>query len=242
MRPRARRPAPVLAVLLCLGLGGCDSLPGRPSATRREISASEVVAFDVLYGRHCAGCHGTDGRWGAARPLNDPVYLALVPVDRLRRVIGDGVPGTAMPAAAASAGGSLTAAQVDALVEGILARWRRAEATRGVTLPPYEGPPATPGGVRREQGSAVYARACARCHGPDGRGGTNAASIVDPSYLALVSDQSLRTTVIAGRPDLGKPDWRDLMPGRPLTPLEISDVVAWLAGHRRPVAGRPGQD
>ena len=33
-------------------------------------------------------------------------------------------------------------------------------------------------------------------------------SIVDPSYLALVSDQSLRSTIIAGRPDLGMPDWR----------------------------------
>ena len=53
--------------------------------------------FAELYGQSCAGCHGTDGRLGAARPLNDPVYLALVPQDRLRVIIAQGVPGTAMP-------------------------------------------------------------------------------------------------------------------------------------------------
>ena len=40
---------------------------------------SQVMAFGTLYGQYCAGCHGADGRLGAARPLNDPVYLALVP-------------------------------------------------------------------------------------------------------------------------------------------------------------------
>jgi cytochrome c oxidase cbb3-type subunit 3 len=104
-----------------------------------------------------------------------------------------------------------------------------------VALPPYEG------SVRANaEGAAVYASACARCHGPDGKGGPRAGSIVDPSYLALVSDQSLRTTVIAGRPDLGQADWRGLVPGHPLTPEQISDLVGWLAAQRRPVQGRPG--
>ena len=53
---------------------------------------------------------------------------------------------------------------------------------------------------------------------------------MDPSYLALVSDQGLRTTVIAGRPDLGMPDWRGYVAGQPLTPQQVSDVTAWLVG------------
>jgi cytochrome c oxidase cbb3-type subunit 3/ubiquinol-cytochrome c reductase cytochrome c subunit len=61
---------------------------------------------------------------------------------------------------------------------------------------------------------------------------------VDPAYLALVSDQSLRSTVIAGRADLGHPNWKDYVPGHPLKPEEITDVVAWLAAHREPVPGR----
>jgi hypothetical protein len=55
---------------------------------------------------------------------------------------------------------------------------------------------------------------------------------VDGSYLSLVSDQGLRTTVIAGRPDLGAPDWRGNVPGHPMSPGEVSDVVAWLAAKR----------
>jgi mono/diheme cytochrome c family protein len=162
-----------------------------------------------------------------------------VSADRLRTIIGEGVPGTSMPAFRASAGGDLTDAQVDALVKGMLTRWTRAGAVASTTLPPYQGPGKGPGAGDRERGAVVFASACARCHGLEGKGGPTMGSIVDPSYLALVSDQSLRTTVIAGRPDLGKPDWRDDLPGQPLTPQQISDLVAWLVGHRRPVPGRP---
>jgi len=63
---------------------------------------------------------------------------------------------------------------------------------------------------------------------------------VHSSYLALASDQHLRTTVIAGRSDLGMPDWRGQIAGRALSPAEISDVVAWLVTKRTPVPGRPG--
>jgi mono/diheme cytochrome c family protein len=84
----------------------------------------------------------------------------------------------------------------------------------------------------------VFATYCASCHGAGGRGG-RASSIVDGSYLALVSDQGLRTTVIAGRPELGAPDWRGNVPGRPMTPQEITDVVAWLSAQRLPFPGKP---
>ena len=57
-------------------------------------------------------------------------------------------------------------------------------------------------------------------------------SIVDGSYLALVSNQSLRTTVIAGRPDRGHPDWRHCVPGEALSGAQVSDVVAWLVSQR----------
>jgi cytochrome c oxidase cbb3-type subunit 3 len=226
------------AVLLSLAFAGCDSLPGRPNAAAREVLPSQVMAFDVLYRRNCAGCHGTDGRLGAARPLNDPVYLALVPADQLRKIIGKGVPGTLMPAFAVGAGGDLADAQIDALVKAMISRWGRPETVRGLTLPAYAAETKR-SDADRTAGAVVYARACARCHGPEGKGGPKAGSIVDPSYLALVSDQSLRTTVIAGRPDLAKPDWRDDIPRQPLTPQQISDLVAWLAGQRRPVTGRP---
>jgi mono/diheme cytochrome c family protein len=230
--------AAAIAAVTVLTVAGCDALPGRPDATKREVVPTEITAFDALYGRNCAGCHGAEGRLGAARPLNDPVYLALVPADRLRTIIRGGVPGTSMPAFGTAAGGELTDAQVEALAQGLLARWGRPDVVKGVTLPPYGMPPDASGTAGRERGATVYAHACARCHGSDGRGGPKGGPIVDPAYLALVSDQSLRTTVIAGRADLGQPDWRDDVPGHPLTPEEITDVVTWLAAHREPVPGR----
>ena len=85
----------------------------------------------------------------------------------------------------------------------------------------------------------MYAAACAGCHGADGKPGQNGGAITDASYLSLVSDQYLRTTVIAGRADLGMPDWRGYTPGQPLTGRQISEIVAWLIAQRRPVQGRP---
>ena len=227
--------AVVVAMLFGVSLVGCDSLPGRARAREQQETVSpQVATFHALYDQQCAGCHGRDGRLGAARTLNDVVYLALVPTPRLRQVIAEGVPGTAQPAFAISASGALTDEQIDALVQGLLAAWAHPDATKGVSVPPYTAKLGNP-----ERGSAVYAAACASCHGADGGGGPKARSVVDPSYLALVSDQYLRTTVIAGRADVGMPDWRGYIPGRPLAPAEISAVVGWLAAQRRPVPGRP---
>ncbi len=231
-------PIAALAIIVSLALGGCDSLPGRPNPANRGVVPSKVMAFDALYGRNCAGCHGTDGRLGAARPLNDPIYIALVPPDKLRAIIAQGVPGTLMPPFAASAGGDLTEAQIDAVAKGMSARWGKPDTVKNLTLPPYQAE-GKPSEVESARGADVYTAACARCHGPDGKGGPKAGSIADASFLSLVSDQSLRTTVIVGRPDLGKPDWREDIPGQPLTPQQISDLVAWLAGQRRPALGRP---
>ena len=147
------------------------------------------MAFGTLYEKNCAGCHGADGRLGASRPLNDPVYLALVPRERLREVIARGIPGTAQPALGASAGGTLTDAQIDALVRGLIDTWGRPDAVKGVELPPY----AAPAAGDAERGRGVFNTACATCHGADGRGGPKGGSVVDASYLALVSDQYLRT-------------------------------------------------
>jgi len=225
-----------VATLLSVSLAGCDILPGRAGArAQRDIPPPQTAAFHALYDRQCAGCHGRDGRLGAARPLNDPVYLALVSSERVRHVIAQGLPGTAQPAFAVSAGGSLTDEQIDSLVQGLQTAWSRPDALRDASAPSYAAPLGDP-----ERGRAVFAAACANCHGADGGGGPKARSIVDPSYLALVSDQHLRTTVIAGRADLGMPDWRGQIPGRALSPAEISNVVAWLVTKRTPVPGRPG--
>jgi len=223
-------------------LVGCNWMPGRPTDADRPVIPSQVKDFTALYGEYCAGCHGSDGRFGAAVSLNDPLYLALVSDDVLRQVTVRGVPGTTMAAFGNGAGGYLTDEQVDILVRGMRTHWARPEAFEHVALPPYSERAAEASGERPgnpQSGKAVYATHCARCHGPDGRGSPKAGPIADPNYLALVSDQALRTTVIVGRPELGMPDWRNRDAGTPMSPQEISDVVAWLTAQRQPVAAQP---
>jgi cytochrome c oxidase cbb3-type subunit 3 len=213
---------------------GCNSAPGRPGPDSEVIPPDQIMEFNVLFASNCSGCHGANGNGGAAVSLSDPVFLAIADDTVIRRVAANGVPGTSMPAFARSAGGMLTDKQIDAIVSGIRS-WAKPDALRGVSPPSYAVQPA--GDPHR--GADVYATYCSTCHGPDGKGGEKASSIVSGSYLALVSDQDLRTNVIVGRPESGAPDWRGDVPGRPMSAQEISDVVSWLAAQRPQFPGQP---
>jgi cytochrome c oxidase cbb3-type subunit 3 len=223
---------PIFIVLVC---ASCANPPARIGADPQVMRPTQVTDFNVLYGENCAGCHGSNGKGGASIPLSDPVFLTIADDATIRRIASNGVPGTPMPAFAESAGGMLTDKQIDAIVSGIRSRWAKPDMLRDANPPPYRaqstGDPV--------HGAAVYATYCSSCHGVDGRGGKKASSIVDGSYLALVSDQDLRTIVIVGRPDLGAPDWRGDVPGKPMSAQEISDVVAWLTAQRPKVPGQP---
>jgi cytochrome c oxidase cbb3-type subunit III len=221
--------------LSVFGLSGCSNAPGRPAPGETPIPPGEIADFSVLYQQNCAGCHGSEGKGGASIALGDPVYLAIADDAILRRATTNGIPGTSMPAFAQSAGGMLTGKQIDIVVRGIREHWSKPDILTGADPPPYSS--SRPGDSSR--GSEVYAAYCSSCHGAGGSGGQKARSIVDGSFLALVSDQQLRTTVIAGRPELGAPDWRGNLPGRPMSAQDVSDVVAWLASQRTKFPGQP---
>jgi mono/diheme cytochrome c family protein len=200
----------------------------RPVVNSEALAPNKIMDFNFLYARNCAGCHGPDGKGGAAIGLGNPVYLAIADDATIRRVTAKGVPGTAMPAFAQESGGMLTDGQVDAIVGGIRTRWATRNALRDANPPPY----LAEGSGDSKRGESAYSAYCSSCHGTDGRGGERAKSIVDGSYLSLVSDQYLRTTVIAGRPEIGNPDWRGNVPGKPMAPDDVSNVVAWLVAQR----------
>ena len=221
----------IFAAAMCVA---CSNSPGRPAQNSAVVPPDEIVDFSLLYGQNCAGCHGLDGKGGAAIALANPVFLTIADDTVIRRIASNGVPGTPMSAFAQSAGGMLTETQIDALVRGIRA-WAKPDALGGQAPPSYAAP--VPGDPQR--GATVYRTYCSACHGGDGRGGSKASSIVDGSYLALVSDGELRTTVIAGRPELGSPDWRGDVEGRPMSTQEVSDVVAWLSSQRPKFPGQP---
>lgn len=223
----ARVKAVAVAMLSTIAFIGCDQMPGRPTQADLPLRPSAVTDFTALYGENCAGCHGADGKFGAAIALNNPIYLAIVDDSAMRRAVSDGVPGTAMPPFARNQGGPLTDRQIDIVIAGIRKSWARASDV-GAGAPAYSS--AAAGDSNR--GAEVYSRYCQSCHGADGKGAQAAGSIVDPSFLSLVSDQDLRAIVIAGRPDLAHPDWKGYVPGQPLTASQVSDLVAWLASKR----------
>jgi cytochrome c oxidase cbb3-type subunit 3 len=226
-------PGVIVAFAIVLACVACSSSPSayRPEPT---IVTPNDVVFKQLYGQNCAGCHGVDGNGGPAIGLADPIFLAIADDTVIRRIASNGVPGTSMPAFAQSAGGMLTKEQIDTIVSGIRS-WARPNAVGNQTPPPYTAP--VPGDAQR--GADAYRTYCSSCHGADGRGGTKASAIVDGSYLALVSDQQLRTVVIAGRPELDAPDWRGDVEGQPMSAQDVSDVVAWLSSQRPKFPGQP---
>jgi len=224
--------AAALAVAL---LVGCSSPPGRPEKGSETPVPSQVLEFGTLYAQNCAGCHGVEGRGGAAIALADPEYLALVDEAAMRKTITHGVPGTPMSAFAQSAGGMLTDKQVDVIVQQTRSRWSRPGILDGANPPSYAAKSA--GDAQR--GEAAYKTYCESCHGPGGQGTPKGSAITNDSFLALISTQGLRTTVIVGRPELRAPDWRGNVPGRPMTDQEVTDVVAWLASRRAQFPGQP---
>jgi cytochrome c oxidase cbb3-type subunit 3/ubiquinol-cytochrome c reductase cytochrome c subunit len=166
---------------------------------------------------------------GPSYPLANPEYQALVDEKVLHQVVANGKPGTRMPAFAISAGGSLTDQQVDALVHGMRGAWSQPGIFEGTNPPTYHSA-ATPDNAR---GAQVYATYCASCHGVAGQQAkSKAGSITEPAFLSLISDQALRTVIIAGRPDIGQPDWRNAMPGHPMSDQQVTDVVGWLSSQR----------
>jgi mono/diheme cytochrome c family protein len=258
--------------LLALLTAGCN-WPGKPNPDERPVSPEYDLTFVNLFKRNCAGCHGADGTLGPAPPLNDPLFRAAIPEKELENVISMGRPGTPMPAFAKESGGTLSAAQVRVLIyeikgiryraerqgeggEGKVVRddagtrpkWGEPEAGRlAKEAPPYLG---SKEGARkagdRGRGAKVFARACAMCHGKDGKGSKEDDRLVinDPAFLSLISEQALRRIAITGRADLGMPNYKENS-GRdddfkPLTSEEITDLVAFLTSWKQgeAVAGK----
>lgn len=232
--------------MLFLLAAGCD-LPGRPKETDAYRPPDQEMSFAALYQQNCAACHGRNGELGPAPPLNDALFLQIVPGADLRNVITKGREGTLMPAFAKDNGGQLTGEQVNVLADGIKSAWGEHKSRPG-DLPAYLIPQVKADASDSKalaRGTGAFARACASCHGPDGGGGTYGGkengeavgSINDPAFLSLISDQALRRLIICGRPDLGMPSYAEKT-GRsedfkPLTPQEIKELGALLASWRQ---------
>jgi mono/diheme cytochrome c family protein len=234
----------ILAAIASLAIAGCNHLPGEPGFRPETLRPDQTLKFDILYKQNCSACHGENGMNGAALPLNNPVYLAWAGQDHMLPIVATGASLQSMHAFVQSGGGLLTDQQVENIVGGMISHWGKPGILDSANPPGYS--PSTPPDV--SAGKAAFQTYCARCHGADGLGihpGASKArdaavgSIVDPTYLSLISDRALRDIVVAGLPGEGMPDWRGDAPGNPLTDKDVTNVVAWLGSHRVQFPGQP---
>jgi cytochrome c oxidase cbb3-type subunit 3 len=210
-----------------LAVTSCDA-PGREVVESAAIRPADIADFRLLYSQNCSGCHGANGQGALTVGIGRPMYLAIADDATIRKTIEEGRPGTPMPAFARKSGGMLTEAQIDILVHGIRG-WANPGAFANTKLPAYAA--SQTGDATR--GAGIFKVSCVQCHGPGGRG---ARAIADSSYLALVTDQHLRTVIVVGMPNLGMPDWRSHP--KPLTDTDVGDLVAWLAAQREPLSAQ----
>jgi cytochrome c oxidase cbb3-type subunit 3 len=213
----------------------CNKMPGRPEPGPAVPRPESVLNFETLYAQNCSGCHGDDGQMGPATPLANAEYQALIDDSTLSDIIANGQKGALMPGFSLRAGGTLSDEQVNAIVKGSREKWSKGNVLEGLNAPPYRsnlaGDPS--------RGKQVYSEQCARCHGQVGGSPGPKGAILDGSFLALISNQLIRTTAIVGRPDLGMPDWRNRIPGKPMTDQELTDVVAFVISQRPATPGQP---
>jgi mono/diheme cytochrome c family protein len=226
------------ALMLCaLSIVGCRAIPGKPAPASEARRPDQVLDFTTLYKENCSACHGDHGRMGAAISLANPVYLSFAGAANLERITANGVPGTMMPPFLRKSGGMLTEQQIEILTQGMLRLWSK---PAGLSPIPYskalQGDPA--------KGGLAFVAACSQCHGADATGSPGSksptGSIVDPSYLALISDQGLRSIIVAGQPGEGMPG-SDQVGAHPMTDQDVTNIVVWLAAHRTQTPGQPYQ-
>lgn len=231
------------AAILCFAAAGCGHLPGKPGFRAETMRPDQTHGFAILYKSNCSACHGDGGKNGAGLPLNNPVYLAWAGHDRMVAIVSNGVPGRLMARFGRGGGGLLTDAQVEDIVGGMISHWGKPDILNGANAPAYA--PASRG--NSTLGKAAFQTNCARCHGADGKGlaavnpkadGT-VGSIVDPTYLSLISSQGLRDIIVSGMPGENMPDWRGDVAGKPMTDKDVTDIVAWLVSHRVQHPGQP---
>lgn len=176
-----------------------------------------------LYSRHCAACHGEDGRGGIGVPLSLPSFQATISDDYLKNTIRLGRPGRIMPAFTQLAGD-----EVEAIVRHIRS-WNPGSAPRF---------PATPVKGDPRHGRELYGKHCAACHGANGEGGQGtgvsvsrprdlpimAPALDNPGFLASAPDALIKATLVRGRE--GTPMVSFLKQG--LEEKDIDDIVSFV--------------
>ena len=204
--------------------------PTLPVPQVEDDFLAEIAALDAeggvwaegihLYANNCTVCHGVNGEGSdLGLPLNTDEVRAQEAVE-LARIIGEGVPGTAMVAWR----NALSDGEIEALV-AFLQNWDAIEA-QGLAL---EAPEPVRIDLDNPEevlalGERIYSTTCVACHGENGGGGTGPA-LNSQQILTRSTDEQLTSTIVNGgrRPNSTMPAFGDR-----LTSVEIGALVDYI--------------
>ena len=196
------------------------------------IASSVAIAApdgQTLFNKHCAVCHGSEGKGGVGVPLSLPSFINSVSDEYLKKTIRVGRPGRIMPAFP-----KLSDAQVNA-VAGYMRSWSEVPAIK------YDP---TPIKGDKKHGKELFTHHCAQCHGEDVQGGKGtgvtfsrkrdlpivAPALNNSGFLASATDIMIKNTLIYGRE--GTPMTSSLVAG--LEEEDIDDVVSYIRSLQKP--------
>jgi len=192
-----------------------------PGAKKLYASRGETTWM-----RHCIVCHGVDGKgqteWAQSvtpppKDLTDPLNVTWAfREDWLRRRIGEGIPGTAMPGWE----GVLSAPELTAVTGHV----RKLSGADRMTEDQAKA-------ARLERGKRLYAQRCSVCHGITGEADTKIGKAVDPpprnladpAFASKFSRDRIERVVRDGKAGTVMPSWK-----RVLDDQEIRAVAAFV--------------
>jgi mono/diheme cytochrome c family protein len=91
------------------------------------------------------------------------------------------------------------------------------------SLPHLESAHSSPADM--QSGAKIFADKCADCHGPNGKGGgqMKTPDFTNPAVQAVLSDETVRKTILQGKPGTAMPAW-----GGKLSDSEVNAVTAFV--------------
>jgi cytochrome c oxidase cbb3-type subunit 3 len=177
-----------------------------------ELLQVATAGGKVVFNNNCAPCHGTGatGRPGGYPALVDDDWLWGGTLDDIHTTIQHGIRNATDPEARSSqmpafgADGILTAAQIDAVADHVLALSGQ--------------------GVDNPEGAAIYADNCVACHGELGKGdpALGAPNLTDQIWLYGAGKQAIVSQITKPRQGV-MPAWNNR-----LSEVEIKEAAVYV--------------
>jgi cytochrome c oxidase cbb3-type subunit I/II len=188
------------SVPIAMAGGYSDSAPVLHPASNPADLQDEVSRGEALFAANCASCHGAAGKGdgkAASSLLPKPANLtaARFSDQRLSSVLWNGIVGSAMPPWR-----QLPTEDLRALVAYVDSLYAPAAA------------PATQEAANVEVGKALFAAACASCHGATGAGNGPVAGTLTPAptnfHLKKPTEERAWDVLENGVPGTAMPPWK----------------------------------